>query len=35
MPNSIGQDFRYAIRQLRRSPGFFGIAALLISVGIV
>src|ERR1700688_599933 len=28
------QDFRYAIRQLRRAPGFFGTAALLIAVGI-
>jgi len=27
-------DFRYGIRQLRRSPGFFSIAALLIAVGI-
>ncbi len=28
------QDLRYGIRQIRRSPGFFIIAALLISVGV-
>jgi predicted permease len=34
MAASITQDFRYAVRQLRRSPGFFAAAALLIAVGI-
>jgi putative ABC transport system permease protein len=34
MATSITQDFRYAVRQLRRSPGFFAAAALLIAVGI-
>lgn len=28
------RDFRYAVLQLRRSPGFAGVAALLIAVGI-
>jgi hypothetical protein len=28
------QDLRYGIRQIRRSPGFFIIAALLIAMGV-
>jgi predicted permease len=34
MTTSISQDFRYSVRQLRRSPAFFATAALLIAVGI-
>ena len=34
MASSTTQDFRNAIRQLRRSPGFFATAAVLIAVGI-
>src|SRR5580704_9037619 len=28
------QDLHYGLRQIRRSPGFFGIAALLVGLGI-
>ncbi len=34
MASSPIQDFRYAIRQLRRAPGFFATAAVLIAIGI-
>jgi predicted permease len=27
------QDFRYGLRQIRRSPGFFAVAALLLAIG--
>ncbi len=30
----IVQDVRYGLRQLRRSPGFFALATLLIGIGI-
>ncbi len=33
MPDLI-LDFRYGLRQLRRSPGFFALAALLMAIGI-
>jgi predicted permease len=32
--SGLAQDLRYTLRQFRRSPGFFGIAALLIAIAI-
>ena len=29
----FAEDFRYGIRQIRHSPGFFAVAALLLAVG--
>jgi len=32
--SDFSQEFRYGLRQVRRSPGFFAIATLLIAIGI-